>query len=152
MRSSTFARHSPVQRFWSLVSCGELACACAAGASSKTRPASGSKEARQRRGGAKLRMAGLSSAPTRRFSTQPFGGFLDHAEVGIFFDIDIRVEQTDLLLQLQIALQRREIRRAVRVAILVARPEGPIHARRWRLIDAGDGGDSCLVILRIGVP
>src|SRR5487761_295886 len=85
-------------------------------------------------------------------SCQPLRRFLHHAYVGIFFYVDIVLEEPDLLLELQVALQRAQIRHAVRIAILILAGEGPFHAGRRRLVESRDDVDRFFVIFRIAVP
>src|SRR6516164_7253835 len=85
-------------------------------------------------------------------SCEPLRRFLDHAEVGIFLDVEVVLEEADFFLLFEIVLQRAEVRRAVRIAILIATGEGPVHARQWRFVEPRDDGDRFIVILWIDVP
>src|SRR5580704_9376653 len=64
------------------------------------------------------RPATLTSRPVK--SSQALRSFRNHTQVRIFLHVDIVLEEADLLLQLQVILQRGDVRRAVRVAILIA--------------------------------
>jgi hypothetical protein len=52
----------------------------------------------------------------------------------------------------EIVLQRAQVRHAVRIAVLIAAGEGPIHARRRRFVEPRDNGDRFIVVLWIDVP
>src|SRR6516165_1495449 len=136
MRSSTVARHTPVQRRSSAVSL-VFSWACAGGTVRTSIAASGSQRRRRCRcGGHDSRIraiysfahaAGQRSPPQAalprarsRKSAGAFCGFGDHAQVGEFLDVDGLLEEANLLLQIEVALQRRDIGHAVRIAILIA--------------------------------
>ena len=53
----------------------------------------------------------------RRVET--LGGFLRDAEVGVFFDLERRAQEAELVLQIHICLQRLKVRQPVGVAVVI---------------------------------
>src|SRR5271157_3708067 len=103
-------------------------------------------------GGGTLPAACTLSAACTPISCKPLRRFLDHTEVGIFLDVEVVLEESDLFLLFEVVLQCGEIRRAVRIAVLIAAGEGPVHARRRCFVEPRDDGDGFIVILWIDVP
>ena len=52
-------------------------------------------------------------------SLQPLGRFLDHAQVGVALHIELRMHEAELLRQIDILLQRADVRQQLRIAVIV---------------------------------
>src|SRR5271165_4451487 len=67
----------------------------------------------------------------RRFET--LGGVLGDAEVRIFFDFERQAQETELVLQIDVRLQRVEIRQRVGIPVIISFGEDPADRKSTRL-------------------
>src|ERR1700737_4312146 len=82
-------------------------------------------------------------------SLHPSGSFLDQAEIGIARDIELGWEKAELMHEVDIALQGRDVNDPIRIAIKIVLGENPVFkARRGLLQEAGDQPDGLLAVDR----
>src|SRR5215831_1661081 len=104
-------------------------------------------------------MAGTSSAMTSEkwfdtiaCSSQPPGGVLHDAKFSKLVDVEACLDETEIAGEIDVALQRGEVRQHVRIAIVIFVGEDPGEPLGRLLGDAGTDLHCLLVVRGIEIP